>query len=69
MLVSILLSVFLVIGLFLTKKHFRQLQLSAKLKGPPGLPLLGNGLELVNKSPIGNFKFHELSETLNRQLS
>lgn len=53
MFLILLVSSFLLIATFFTKKHFRQLQLSGKVNGPPGLPLIGNGLELINKTPIG----------------
>lgn len=46
-------SAFALLCLSLVKKHFRQLQLSSRLKGPTGLPVFGNGLELANKTPIG----------------
>lgn len=49
----IITSVFALLCLYLVKKHFRQLQLSRRLKGPPGIPVIGNGLELVNKTPLG----------------
>lgn len=38
---------------YFAKNIFRQLQLCRHLKGPPGWLFIGNGLELVNKSPIG----------------
>lgn len=49
----LVLTVLAVLLIYFTKKHYRQLQLSSKLSGPPGWPLIGNGLDLVNKSPIG----------------
>lgn len=54
MLVGIfIVSVFALLCFYLIKKHLRQLQLSRKLKGPQGIPVFGNGLELANKTPIG----------------
>lgn len=53
MFLIIFIAIFFLLSTLLTRKHFRQLQLSGKIRGPPGLPLIGNGLELVNKSPIG----------------
>ncbi|CRK95471.1 CLUMA_CG008940, isoform A [Clunio marinus] len=44
---------------YFLKKHYRQLQLTGQFNGPPGLPIIGNGLELVNKSPIEFIKIIE----------
>lgn len=44
---------FLSLCVYLAKKHFRQLQLSSRIPGPQGLPLIGNGLDLINKSTLG----------------
>lgn len=46
-------AIILTITLFIYKSYGRKLYLSSKLKGPKGLPLIGNGLDLINKSPVG----------------
>lgn len=54
MLIIIFTIIFALTTFHLLKKHFRQLQLSGKFPGPPSLPFLGSGLDLINKSPTGN---------------
>ena len=53
--ICILLTISFVASLFVYKKHGRQLQLSTKMPGPSAYPIIGNGLDLLNKSPIGVF--------------
>ena len=54
-LICILLTISFAACAYAYKKHARQLILSTKMPGPSGYPLFGNGLELINKTPIGVF--------------
>ena len=51
------LIIFLVFALcfyiFFLKDQIRKLALASRIKGPPALPLFGNGLDLINKNPQG----------------
>ncbi|CAO1368310.1 unnamed protein product [Diamesa serratosioi] len=46
------LTIILALNVLIYKSYGRQLFLSAKLKGPKGYPIVGNGLDLINKSPV-----------------
>lgn len=50
-------AIILAVTVFVYKSYGRKLFLSAKLKGPKGYPIVGNGLELINKTPVGSFDF------------
>lgn len=54
MLIILFTIIFAFATFYLLKKHFRQLQLCSKFSGPPALPLIGSGLDLINKTPMGN---------------
>lgn len=57
-------TLFAVICVFGYLKHARMLELSGKINGPPGLPLFGNGLDLINKSPQGWYKVLRVGKLL-----
>jgi hypothetical protein len=52
-LITLLLGSIGIFSVYLVKKHFRQLQLTWNFPGPSGLPLIGNGLDLIYKTPLG----------------
>lgn len=47
-------AIILVLTVLIYKSYGRKIHLSAKLKGPKGYPIVGNGLELINRSPVGS---------------
>lgn len=52
-------------GLFV--KYFgNALWFSRKLPGPPALPIIGNALLFINKSPTGRWKLNHNNEILNK---
>lgn len=48
-------AIILAIIVWIYNSYGRKIFLSSKLKGPKGLPIVGNGLDLINKSPVGSF--------------
>ncbi|CAO1297746.1 unnamed protein product [Diamesa tonsa] len=45
-------AIILAIIVWIYNSYGRKIFLSSKLKGPKGLPIVGNGLDLINKSPV-----------------
>lgn len=44
-------------------KYFRLLKFSAQMPGPRGLPLLGNALDLANKSSLGEMTMKKFTSS------
>lgn len=58
---TLFLGGFLLIWLLARLISFRKIFLSLKLPGPIPLPIIGNGLLFLNKSPAGNELFSSSS--------
>lgn len=59
--IIVVVTIFL-ITFWIFKNEFRKLQLAWNFPGPPALPIIGNGFDLVNKSSLGLNKIQKIMQ-------